>query len=89
MVLSTDMQHWRGYHVFQLPKSTAKCELMDMSHYHESCMSRFVLFRGLVGCKGSICRSVYRVRGSLETQARPWTPYGAQYIIWKNNNDSL
>jgi hypothetical protein len=67
IILSTDMQHWHGYDVFQIPNSTAKCKLMDMSHYHESCIGTFLLFRGLVGCKGSCCRSAYRVRGSLES----------------------
>jgi hypothetical protein len=29
-----------------------------MTHYHESCISRFLLPRGLVVCKGSLCEFV-------------------------------
>jgi hypothetical protein len=43
------------YNAFQLPNSTAQCELMDMSHCHESGIGRFLLLCGLVWCKGSLC----------------------------------
>jgi hypothetical protein len=55
IVLSTDIQSWRDYNAFQLPNSTARYELIDMSHSHENCISRFPLLRGLVGCKGNLC----------------------------------
>jgi hypothetical protein len=43
IVLSTDAQNWHDYDAFQLPNSTGQYELIDMSHYHESCMSTFLL----------------------------------------------
>jgi hypothetical protein len=71
IVLSTDIQNLHDYDAFQLPNSTAQYELMDMSHPHESCIRRFLQLLGLVGCKGSLCRGVYRVSGRLEREARP------------------
>jgi hypothetical protein len=45
-VLSTDIQNCHDYNAFQLPNATAQCEQIDMSHHHESCISRFLLLRG-------------------------------------------
>jgi hypothetical protein len=53
IVLSTDTKNWGDYHAFQLSTSTAQYELIDMSHNHESCMSRFLLICSLIGCKGT------------------------------------
>jgi hypothetical protein len=47
IVLSTDIQNWHDYSAFQLPNST-QYELIDMSHYHEKSISRFLLLCGLV-----------------------------------------
>jgi hypothetical protein len=55
IVLSADMQNRHDYHAFPLANATAQCELMDMSHYHENSISRFLLLCGLVWCKGSLC----------------------------------
>jgi hypothetical protein len=54
IILSTDTQNWHDYDVFQLPNSTAQYELTDLSHCHESCISRFLLVGSLIGCKGSL-----------------------------------
>jgi hypothetical protein len=35
IVLPTDMQNRHEYNAYPLPNSTAQCELMDMSQYHE------------------------------------------------------
>jgi hypothetical protein len=44
-----DIQSWHDYSAFQLLNSTAQCELIDMSHCHESCTSRFLQLRGWLG----------------------------------------
>jgi hypothetical protein len=49
IVLSTDIQKWHDCNAFQLPNSTEQCELIDMSHYHVSCISRFLLLCGVQG----------------------------------------
>jgi hypothetical protein len=36
IVLSTDIQNWQDYDAFHLLNLTARYELIDMSHYHES-----------------------------------------------------
>jgi hypothetical protein len=41
IALSTDIQNWHDYNAFLLPNSTEQYELIDMLHYHESCISRF------------------------------------------------
>jgi hypothetical protein len=51
IVLSTDIQNGHDYNAFQL----SQCEQEDMLHRHDTCISRFLLLRGLVGCKGSLC----------------------------------
>jgi hypothetical protein len=43
------------YDAFPLANATAQCVLMDMLHYHEKSISRFLLLCGLVWCKGSLC----------------------------------
>jgi hypothetical protein len=58
IVLSTDVQNWHDYDAFQPPHSTAQCEGMDMSHYHESCISRFLLLCGLVVGERAACAEV-------------------------------
>jgi hypothetical protein len=58
VALSTDVQNWHDYDASQLPTSTAKCEGMDMSHYHESCISRFLLLRGPVVGERAACAEV-------------------------------
>jgi hypothetical protein len=55
-----------------------------MSHCGESCISRFLLLRGSVGCKGNLCGGVYRVCGSLESQTRLQEPYGYGRVFSKN-----
>jgi hypothetical protein len=55
IVLSTDTQNWHAYDPFKIPALTAQRELIDTSHYQESCISRFLLICGLMGCKGSWC----------------------------------
>jgi hypothetical protein len=65
IVLSTDIQNWRDYNAFQLPNSTARYELIDMSRSHESCISRFPLLRGLVGVQGQLV---------LRCLQGPWKP---------------
>jgi hypothetical protein len=55
IVLSTDIQNWHDYHTLKLPNSTAQCELINMPHYLESCISRFFVLFGDVGCNGSLC----------------------------------
>jgi hypothetical protein len=57
IVLSTDMQNRHDYDAFPLPNSKAQCELMDVSHFHEKIISKFLLLCGLVWyrCKGSLC----------------------------------
>jgi hypothetical protein len=55
IALSTDIQIWHDSNAFLLPNSTAQWNLMDMTYYHERCVNRFLLLRGLVGCKGSLC----------------------------------
>jgi hypothetical protein len=55
IVLSTDTQNWHDYNAFQLPNATGHYQLIDMSHCHESCISRFLLICSLMGCKGSLC----------------------------------
>jgi hypothetical protein len=47
IVLFADTQNWHDYDPFQFPNSTAQYELIDLSHYHEICISRFLLL--LVG----------------------------------------
>jgi hypothetical protein len=37
--LSTDVKTCHDYNAFQLPNSTAQTEIIDMSTYHESCIS--------------------------------------------------
>jgi hypothetical protein len=54
IVLSSDTQNWHDYDAFQLSNLTAQYELIDMSHYHESCMRRFLLICSLMECKGSL-----------------------------------
>jgi hypothetical protein len=54
------------YNSSQLPNSTARCEVIDTSNYHESCISRFLLLCGLVGCKA--------LQGQLRCLQRPWKP---------------
>jgi hypothetical protein len=80
IVLSTDMQNRHDYNAFQLANVTAQCELMDISHYHEKSISSFLQLCSLVWCKGSLCRGVYRVHGSLESQAPDsiWSPVYAE-----------
>jgi hypothetical protein len=51
IVLSTDTHNWHDYDAFQLPNSAEQYELIDMSHYHEICISRFFLICSLMGCK--------------------------------------
>jgi hypothetical protein len=70
------MQNWHDFDAFQLPNSTAPCELMDMSHYHEICISRFLLILDLVGWAASAELST----GSVEASKAKHGPYGAQYI---------
>jgi hypothetical protein len=69
IVLSTNTQSWHDYNAFRLPNSTGQYELIDMSHDHESCMSRFLLIYSLMGCKGSLCLG--GVYGLLKGQQSP------------------
>jgi hypothetical protein len=55
VLLSTDIQNCHDYNAFQLPNATAQCKQIDMSHHHESCISRFLLLHGWIACKGSLC----------------------------------
>jgi hypothetical protein len=85
-VLSTDIQYWHDYHAFRLHIPTAQYELIHMSHYHESCIKcKFLLQCGLVGCKGSLSSGVYRVRGSLKSQARAWDSIRSQVYTEDKN----
>jgi hypothetical protein len=80
IVLSRDTQNWHDFDAFQLPTSTAPCELMDMSHYHEICISRFLLLLGLVGWAACAELSTGSVEASKAKHGRAWPPYGTQYI---------
>jgi hypothetical protein len=55
IVQSTDIQKQLDHIAFQHLNSTAQCDLIDMSRFHEICISRFLLLFGLVGCSGSLC----------------------------------
>jgi hypothetical protein len=54
IVLSTDTQ--KGL-IAMLTNSltTAQRDQIGMSHHHESCIGRFLLLHGWVGCEGSLC----------------------------------
>jgi hypothetical protein len=52
VLLSTDIQNWQDYNAFQLPYSTAQCDLIGMSHHHESCIRRLLLLLRLDGVQG-------------------------------------
>jgi hypothetical protein len=83
ILLFTDIQNWHDYNAFQLVNSTALYELIDMSHYHESCISRFLLLCGLVGARAA-CVEVSTESGEAST-ARLVFPgiYGrVQYSIY-------
>jgi hypothetical protein len=70
-VLSTYTQNWHDYDAFQLPNSTAQYNLIDMSHYHESCISRFLLicsFNGVRAACADMARGVY---GSSKANRAP------------------
>jgi hypothetical protein len=54
-----------------------------MSHYHEICISRFLLICGLMGCKGSLRYGVYRVCGCLVSQTRVREPNYVFRSIYK------
>jgi hypothetical protein len=54
IIPSTEMKSWHDYNAFPLPNLTAQCALMDMSHYHEKSISRYLLLCGWVWCKGSL-----------------------------------
>jgi hypothetical protein len=53
-VLSTDAQNRHHYNDFHLPTSTAQSEVIDMSHYNQSCNRQFLLICGWVGCCGQL-----------------------------------
>jgi hypothetical protein len=79
IVLSPDVQNWHDYIALELPYSTAQYKLIDMSHYHESCISRFLLLHGLVGCKGSLQALVLKC---LQGPWKPQKPSTAPDSIW-------
>jgi hypothetical protein len=70
IAVSIDVQNCHDYNAFQLPNSTAQYEVIDMSHYHDSC-SRFLLICSLMGCKGSLCDVDRGVYGLVKGQQSP------------------
>jgi hypothetical protein len=59
IILSTDMQNWHDCIAFQLPNSTAQCELIDISRFFLLCG-----FGGVQGYLVSVCAEVST--GSME-----------------------
>jgi hypothetical protein len=81
-VLSTDIQNWHYYNAYQLINSTAQYELIDMSHSHESCISRFLLLRGFVWVQGPLVlrclQGLWQPRRLSTARDSIWSPVYAK-----------
>jgi hypothetical protein len=68
--------NWHDCNAFRLPNSTAKCEIIAMTHQHENDMSRFSVLCGLWGaraaCAEVLTGSVGASNASLGLRSHIW-----------------
>jgi hypothetical protein len=75
--LSMDLtiETWHNYNASQLSNSTAQGKQIGISHHHETCIRRFLLLHGWVGCKAA-CAEVST--GSVEASKAKHGQLGLQ-----------